>query len=109
MIDENLGKKRVLHALVLQLALVCMLFGGPVASVYAHPAPFSYLDLHLGRNRTEGTLVVPVANLAHELNEQPAQKLLDPSQIESRREAILKLLRASLQFVADGRQLDLEM
>jgi hydrogenase/urease accessory protein HupE len=82
-----------------------------VAPIYAHPVPFSYLDLRFGRgqNQLEGTLVAHVTHLAHELNVTPAEVLLDPGVVESKKEAILNLLRPRFRLAADGQALDLEL
>lgn len=45
----------------------------------AHPAPFSYLDLHLENNRIDGVLTVHAIDLAHELQTDEPAALLDQS------------------------------
>src|SRR5262245_24067974 len=82
-----------------------------IAPVYAHPVPFSYIDLRLGQNQgqLEGSLVAHVTYLAHELNVTPPEALLDPATVESKKEAILSLLRSRLLLTADGQALDLEL
>jgi hydrogenase/urease accessory protein HupE len=81
------------------------------ATIYAHPVPFSYLDLRLGQNQSqlEGSLVTHITYLAHELNVTPAEALLDPATLESKKEAVLSLLRSGLRLAADGQALDLEL
>src|SRR5215510_10534178 len=62
-----------------------------VVTVYAHPAPFSYLDLRLNRaqeGQIEGVLVVHVIDVAHDLSVTPPEILLDPVQLESKKDAI---------------------
>jgi hydrogenase/urease accessory protein HupE len=49
------------------------------APASAHPAPFSYLDLHLQDGMIEGTLTMHVIDAAHELGISPSESLLDPS------------------------------
>ncbi len=92
-------------------ALLLMVLVRLVAPIYAHPVPFSYLDLRLGQRQgqLEGTLVAHVTYLAHELNLTPAEALLDPVMVESKKEAILSLLRSRLLLAADGQALDLEL
>ena len=46
--------------------------------VLAHPVPFSYLDVHLRAGAVEGTLVVHILDVAHDLSIDPAAQLLDP-------------------------------
>jgi hydrogenase/urease accessory protein HupE len=79
--------------------------------IYAHPVPFSYLDLRLGHNQgqIEGAIVAHVTYLAHELNVTPAESLLDAAIVESKREAILSYLRSRLLLTPDGQALDLEL
>ena len=45
----------------------------------AHPVPFSYLDLRLQPDAIEGTLVVHIFDVAHDLNIEPVERLLDPA------------------------------
>jgi hydrogenase/urease accessory protein HupE len=77
--------------------------------VYAHPVPYSFLDLRLNGGGLEGTLVAHIFDLAHDLNLTPAESLLDPAVAESKREAILSLLRSRLLVAADGRALEFEL
>ncbi|MGH9844920.1 MAG: HupE/UreJ family protein [Blastocatellia bacterium] len=91
------------------MALLIVMLGCPAAPAHAHPVPFSYLDLRLDQDRLEGTLVAHVIDLAHELDVTPPEALLDPARAESKREAILSLLRSRLTIEADGRALDFEL
>lgn len=90
-------------------ALLLIVIGWPFASVSAHPVPFSYLDLRLSRGQLEATLTVHIIDLAHDLNLAPAEALLDRSTAESKREAILSLVRSRLLLAADGLALDPEL
>ena len=45
----------------------------------AHPAPFSYLDLRMGADLIEGTLVVHIIDVAHDLDIATPERLLDRS------------------------------
>src|SRR5882672_2909827 len=93
-------------------ALLIVALGWPAAAVQAHPTPFSYLDLRLSHEsggQLEGTLVVHVIDLAHDLNVEPAAKLLAPALVESKRDDILSLLRSRLLLTADGQSLDPEL
>jgi hydrogenase/urease accessory protein HupE len=78
-------------------------------SSFAHPVPFSYLDLRLSQGQVEGGLVVHAIDLAHELNVAPAEALLDTGLAESKKEAIVSLLRPRLLVMADGRGPNLEV
>ena len=59
-------------------AFVLVLFCA--SQVSAHPAPFSYLDI-VFRNggNIEGSLMMHVIDIAHELNVTPTERVLDPS------------------------------
>ena len=46
------------------IAIALLLCAAPAS---AHPAPFSYLDLHLNANGVSGTLVVHDLDAAHDL------------------------------------------
>ena len=48
------------------------------SSAIAHPAPFSYLDLHVGADGIRGELVLHVVDVAHDLSID-AERLLDPA------------------------------
>jgi hydrogenase/urease accessory protein HupE len=76
---------------------------------FAHPVPYSFLDLRLSRGGLEGTLVAHIVDLAHDLNLTPPETLLDPAIAESKKEPILSLLRQRLKVVADGRALEYEL
>ncbi len=90
-------------------AILLAVLGCLAAPVYAHPVPFSYLDLRLGRSQLEGALVAHLIDIAHDLNVTSTEALLDPVLAESKREALLNLLRFRLLLEADGRAFELEL
>lgn len=63
----------------------------------------------MSQSEVEGTLVAHVIDFAHDLQITPAEALLDPALVETKREAISNLLRARLGLMADSRALDLEL
>jgi hydrogenase/urease accessory protein HupE len=81
-------------------ALALMALAGPAS---AHPVPFSYLDLRLQSDAVEGTLVVHIFDVAHDLNLDRPEQLLDPAVAARYRQAIIEMLAARLQAAADGR------
>jgi hydrogenase/urease accessory protein HupE len=83
------------------LAAVCVLHAAPVS---AHPVPFSYVDLRLQPRVIEGTLVVHVIDVAHDLEIDPATRLLDPAFAKSVEAKIAELIARRLHLVADGRR-----
>src|SRR5688500_3579884 len=68
----------------------------------AHPAPFSYLDLHLDSSGLSGTLVVHDLDAAHDLGVANADTLLDPATAARYRDALLALLTPRLLLTVDG-------
>ena len=71
----------------------------------AHPVPFSYLDLRLGDGAIEGTLVVHMTDVGHELSIEPAERLIDPDFAAAHQAALQDLVAARLAVSADGRAL----
>ena len=90
--------RRLLVQLLVTGALVCC--ARPVA---AHPAPFSYLDLHLDRDGVSGTLVVHDLDAARDLAVASADSLLDPTVANRYRDALVALLTPRLALTFDGR------
>ncbi|MDQ3012918.1 MAG: hypothetical protein M3X11_19695, partial [Acidobacteriota bacterium] len=106
---SNVNPTNCKSASLLRATILLLLLGWLVTSVYAHPVPFSYLDLRLSQGQIESTLVAHVIDLAHDLNMAAPEALLDTSLAESKKEAILNLLRQRLLLAADGRALGLEL
>jgi len=71
----------------------------------AHPIPFSYLDLRLKGEEIEGTLIAHIYDVAHELNIQPIERLLDPAVVSSFSGSIVTILSNRIKIAADGRAL----
>jgi hydrogenase/urease accessory protein HupE len=85
------------------LALLFILNFAPPA--VAHPVPFSYLDVRIEPGAIELTLVAHMFDIAHELAIDPPDRVLDPSVLISKGDAVLALLRGRLQITAGGRVL----
>jgi hydrogenase/urease accessory protein HupE len=109
--QEFTRRKAVAESNSLRAAFLLFVLVRLFTPIYAHPVPFSVLDLRLGQSmgQLEGSLVAHVTYLAHELNVTPAESLLDPAIVESKREAILSYLRSRLMLAADGQALGLEL
>jgi hydrogenase/urease accessory protein HupE len=75
----------------------------------AHPVPFSYVDLHLQPGAIDGTLVAHIFDVAHDLNLDPPERLLDPAVASERANAIITLLSPRLMLSANGRPLRVEL
>ena len=73
------------------------------ATVTAHPAPFSYLDLHLDNGGISGTLVVHDLDAAHDLGVANADSLLEPAVAARYRDQLVALLSARLALTVDDR------
>jgi len=102
-------RKATVLSLLRRIALPFLIVALLVRPVHAHPVPFSYLDLRLNGGQIEGTLVLHIVDLAHDLNVEPSESLLDPKVAESKKAAIAELIRARLIVLADGQRLELEL
>src|SRR5262245_18358777 len=80
------------------LALTCC----SVTVTRAHPAPFSYLDVVFKDGGIEGTLVVHVIDVAHELGVQPEQ-VMDPAFTVPQLQRIGSMIASRLKLRADQR------
>lgn len=74
----------------------------------AHPVPFSYLDLRLRGSAIEGTLVAHIEDLAHDLEIDPAERLLDSSIASTHSLAMGEMFSRRLSIRGDDRALALE-
>lgn len=81
------------------LAAMCLTASVPA---YAHPVPFSYVDVRLQPNALDVTLVVHVFDLAHDLGVQPPEALFAPGTLTARGDDVIALLRGRLNMLADG-------
>lgn len=88
------------------LAALCVLGGSRSAA--AHPVPFSYLDLRIQPGAIEGTLVAHMFDVAHDLQIDQPERLLDARVAAERAGAIVQLLSPRLMLVADGHPLRLD-
>ena len=86
--------------MVKKLVLAVLLLAVPSAAP-AHPAPFSYLDLRIGTDVIEGTLVVHIIDAAHDLGIDPPEKLLDRSVAYGNLDRLTALLTQRMVLRAD--------
>ena len=93
---------RVFRRLLIGLALA---FGSATVAG-AHPAPFSYLDIVFKDGGIEGSLVVHVIDVAHELGVQPEQ-VMDAAFVASQRQRIGEILAPRL-YLQGERRLSIE-
>src|SRR5262245_39666287 len=71
----------------------------------AHPAPFSYIDVVIGDEGIEGTVVVHVYDAAHDLNVTPQERLFDLAFLDSQRVPLGALLSPRMNLRVGGRVL----
>ena len=81
------------------IGLALVFFGASPA--WAHPAPFSYLDIVFKEGGIEGTLVVHVIDVAHELG-VPPEKVMEAGFAEAQQKRIEEILAPRLYL--EGRQ-----
>ncbi len=75
------------------------------APAAAHPAPFSYLDVSLGEQAVEVTVVAHAFDVAHDLGIDSPDLLLDPALAAVRGDDLVALLLSRFQVAVDGRAL----
>jgi hydrogenase/urease accessory protein HupE len=75
---------------------------------FAHPVPFSFLDVRLQPASIDATLTIHIFDLAHDLNITPMERLLDRAVLASQDAAIRALIGPRLQLMADGRAISPE-
>ena len=76
--------------------------------VEAHPAPFSYLDLHIRESQIEGSLVLHVIDVAHDLGMPNAADLLVPAVADRERGRTIALVAPRLGLRSGAEPLVLE-
>jgi len=82
-----------------------VLLAGIWTPARAHPVPFSYLDLKIGGELVEVSIVVHVFDVAHDLKIEPPDLLLDQAFVDERAAAIVDLIRERLTLTGGGRTL----
>ena len=87
---------------VLLLLVTWVALGSPAE---AHPIPFSYLDLRVGPGKIEASLVAHMIDLAHELQVDEPELLLEPGVVEQHADAIAEILARGLEVAAGDRTL----
>jgi hydrogenase/urease accessory protein HupE len=86
-----------------RVALVLLLCLSASVPLLGHPAPFSYLDVHIGTEGLAGRLVIHDLDVAHELKLGDPARLADPAYAAEVSPALAELLAPRLRFFADGR------
>jgi hydrogenase/urease accessory protein HupE len=78
------------------------------ASLVAHPAPFSYLDIAFRDGGIEGSLVVHVIDVAHDLEIAPPERLLENDLAARERVRIGAMLAPRVSLRGDGQRLTID-
>ncbi|MGH9256571.1 MAG: HupE/UreJ family protein [Vicinamibacterales bacterium] len=91
------------HRALFVLAMLSALLANP-RTASAHPAPFSFLDLVIREDTVDGTLVLHVVDVAHDLGIEPADRLLEPGEAGRLRDRVAALIEPRLQFRTDVAQ-----
>lgn len=86
------------------VAATVLLVAAGVQDALAHPAPFSYLDVHVGSTGLSGRLVLHDLDVAHDLNLPAGQRLSTDAEVRPHADAIVKLMRGRLALFADGHE-----
>jgi HupE/UreJ protein len=94
-IRDRMRARSILVALALLLSAV--------STAFAHPAPFSYLDIVFRNGGLEGSLVVHVIDVAHELGISPPERLLDDALVERERHRIGEIIAPRIVLRSDHR------
>jgi hydrogenase/urease accessory protein HupE len=91
-----------MRALVLGIVAALLLSAVPAS---AHPTPFSYLDVRVNRDAAEIDLVAHIIDVAHDLNIDPPERLLEPDVLNQRAGDIAALLGGRFHLRADATNL----
>ena len=73
--------------------------------VYAHPVPFTYIDVHVHPAAVNVAVVAHTFDLANDLKIQPPEKLLEHGTMGAHADAVTALLRDRLSISSDGERL----
>jgi hydrogenase/urease accessory protein HupE len=82
-----------------------MVLVGMAVPVSAHPVPFSFVDVHVRPDAIEVSVIAHVFDVAHDLDVQPPERLLESAVLSSYAEAIATMIKTRLQLSGDGRLL----
>src|SRR6476660_7075029 len=94
---------QAMKRLALAAAIAALLI--QAAPAFAHPVPFSYLDLHLQPGSVELSIVVHMFDVGHDLQVDPADRLLDSAFLATKQDALVALLAPRIHVIVDGTSL----
>jgi hydrogenase/urease accessory protein HupE len=84
------------------VAAIGILLASAVPS-WAHPAPFSYIDISIGQGTLDVGVVAHVFDVAHDLGIEQSAQLFEPEFVQRRSSDIVALLEPRFRIDADGR------
>jgi hydrogenase/urease accessory protein HupE len=86
------------------LALTAIACAIAVTDAAAHPAPFSYLDVHLSDSGLAGSLIVHDLDVAHDVGVERPERLLDLAVARQYEDVLTRLMNSRLTLLVDGRR-----
>src|SRR5690242_13365732 len=86
----------------LLLILALLLLAAPAS---AHPVPFSYIDVKVNAARADVVVVAHMNDIAHDLNIDPPEKLLEPDFLRQHSADVARLLSSRFHLRADAQEL----
>ncbi len=86
------------------LAFVCVAAMGVAPPAFAHPAPYSYVDVWLAPEGVAGRLVLHDLDVAHDLRLASVDELGTDTGVQQHADAIVRLLRERFRLIADGEE-----
>ena len=89
-----------MKCLRLSAALVTLVW--TAAPAEAHPAPFSFVDVRLESTAVDVRVVLHVFDVAHELDIEASERLLDSSTLAEHQARLVELIGERLQIGVDG-------
>lgn len=92
----------------MRAALVASVLVLAARAAAAHPAPFSYLDLHIGEREVRGALVLHVIDAAHDLGMPRPADLLDAEIASRERDRLIAIITPRLSLRSGDRPLAVE-
>jgi hydrogenase/urease accessory protein HupE len=81
-------------------ASILVLYAGTAG--FAHPAPFSYLDLRLTDGGVAGSLILHDFDVAHDVGVDAPEQLKDPAVAQKYRDVLVRLMDSRLALFLDG-------
>ena len=90
---------------LLNLILCSVVCLGAVTPAFAHPAPFSFVDMRVDSDSIGLEVVVHAFDVAYELGIEPPDKIFEVGVLGLRSERLTSLLTERLQVTVDGRRL----